>query len=52
MRRVPVAVQSLGPMPLHTAVVGPTGQELDDMGVGKNDPVFVLIHSFDSSSLE
>lgn len=52
MRRVPVTVPSLGSLPLQTAVVGPTGEALDLMGVAKDAPVLVLLHSFDSSSLE
>jgi pimeloyl-ACP methyl ester carboxylesterase len=52
MRRIPIDVPMLGPLPLHTAMTGPVGAELDAAGVGPNDPVLVLLHSFDSSSLE
>jgi pimeloyl-ACP methyl ester carboxylesterase len=51
-RRVPVSVPSLGREPLHTAVVGPSADELEASGHGPSDPVLVLLHSFDSSSLE
>lgn len=52
MRRVPVKLASLPQQPLRTAVVGPVGEELTAAGCGPNDPVVVLIHSFDSRSVE
>lgn len=52
MRRVPVKLNSLPQESLRTAVVGPTGAALDNLGLGSDDPVLVLLHSFDSSSLE
>ncbi|KAJ9527729.1 hypothetical protein QJQ45_000417 [Haematococcus lacustris] len=52
MRRVPVNMPGQSFTPLRTAVVGPTGPELDAAGVAPDAPVLLLLHSFDSSSLE
>src|SRR5690349_18746423 len=52
MRRVPVSIPSLMKDPLRTAVIGPTGDLLDAVGCAPDEPVMVLLHSFDSSSLE
>ncbi|KAJ9528549.1 hypothetical protein QJQ45_020465 [Haematococcus lacustris] len=52
MRRVPVNMPGQSFTLLRTAVVGPTGPELDAAGVAPDAPVLLLLHSFDSSSLE
>uniref|UniRef100_A0A7S3R5K7 AB hydrolase-1 domain-containing protein n=1 Tax=Dunaliella tertiolecta TaxID=3047 RepID=A0A7S3R5K7_DUNTE len=55
MRREPVQVDSLakqGEGSVRTAVVGPTGAALDEAGVPTDAPVMVMLHSFDSSSIE
>ncbi len=52
LRRLPVRLPSLPEEPLRTAVLGPTGEELDALDPARQQPVLVLLHSFDSSSLE
>lgn len=51
MHREPVVLESLAAQgegyPLRTAVVGPTGADLD-ASYPADAPVLVLIHSFDS----